>query len=349
MRNQIERPGISPDIEIMQVVHEMWLRRVTLIAITAVVAVIATIYVYLVQPVYEAEALVMPPTQDDIVGLNSGRGTGFGFPLLGAKEIYSVYVRNLRSEYLKRQFFRDVYLPAANFKNGRESRDELYRQFTKELAVSLVDEGEKDHYSISLEGSSPEVAVEWVRRYLAMANRFAMQEILKGIQSEYLVRVNNLQRQIEASREDARKQRADRVAQLTEALVIAKSIGLEKPPIISNNLSSEVSAGMNGSLMYMRGSRALQSEIDNLNNRESDDPYIADLRRMQAEQAFYKNLEISTSNVQIYREDGEVEAPDRPIKPKRALIISLGVLVGFLLGTMFILARLVWRETYKPN
>lgn len=349
MRNHNDRPDSSSEIEIMEVVHEMWLQRVTLIAITTAVALIAILYVYVVQPVYEAEALVMPPTQDDVVGLNSGRGAELGFPLLSAKEVYSVYVRNLRSEYLKRQFFRDVYLPAVNFENGRESRDEVYRQFTKGLSVSLVDGGEQGHYAVSLEARSPEVAVEWVQRYLEMASRFAMQEVLKGINSEYQVKINNLQRQIEASREDAKKQRADKVARLSEALVIAKSIGLEKPPIISNSLSSEVSAGMSGALIYMRGSKALQSEIDNLNSRDSDDPFIIDLRKMQAEQAYYKNLEISTSKVKIYREDGEVEVPDQPVKPKRALVIGLGVLVGFLLGTMFILARLVWREAYKPS
>src|SRR5690606_1238200 len=95
------------------------------------------------------------------------------------------------------------------------------------------------------------------------------------------------------------------------------------------------SAGMDGSLMYMRGSKALEAEIDNLRKRTSDGPFIKDLRQQQEALAFYRSLQIEKGVIQVYRQDGAIESPDRPVKPKRLIIITIGIVMGFGLGLLF--------------
>ncbi|MEN1480649.1 chain-length determining protein, partial [Pseudomonas aeruginosa] len=82
-------------------------------------------------------------------------------------------------------------------------------------------------------------------------------------------------------RETAKLRREDRITQLREALKVADSLGLERPPIINDQMSEQLSAIMSGNLMYMRGSKALKEEILVLEARTSDDPFIPALRTLQ--------------------------------------------------------------------
>lgn len=88
---------------------------------------------------------------------------------------------------------------------------------------------------------------------------------------------------------------------------------------------------MDGELTYMRGSKALAAEIGNLQQRKSEDPFILELRDLQTRQQFYQGLVAAKRNFSVYQLDGTIEQPDVPIKPRRNLIIALGVIVG--LGT----------------
>lgn len=175
-----------------------------------------------------------------------------------------------------------------------------------------------------------------------MAGERAKLEVLKDVKADAVVKANNLRRQIKAAQQSAQKQREDQIVQLNEALKVAKSIDLEKPPIISGALSSEVSAGMDGSLTYMRGSKALLAEIENLRKRSSDDPFIDRLREQQSSLAFYRELEIDPKVLEVYRQDGRVESPDSPIRPKKFIIVFLGVLAGGALGVLLALFRHMW-------
>ncbi|MNH31136.1 hypothetical protein D3C79_914710 [compost metagenome] len=124
--------------------------------------------------------------------------------------------------------------------------------------------------------------------------------------------------------------------------MVAKSIGLEKPPLISGALSAEVSAGMDGSLTYMRGSKALEAEIANLESRSSDDPFIKGMRKKQETLTFYRNLKVDPSIIAVYQQDGVVDQPDKPIKPKKLIIVMLSAVAGLALGLVAALGRDVW-------
>ncbi|MNE65200.1 hypothetical protein D3C80_1606600 [compost metagenome] len=129
------------------------------------------------------------------------------------------------------------------------------------------------------------------------------------------------------------------MVQLEEALRIAKAIGLERPPIISGSSATEITASMDGELVYMRGSKALEAELENLKLRKSDDPFIPRLRELQDRYELFKSLQVRPAAVQVYRVDGDVKEPDSPIKPKKLLVIALGLFAGLGLGLIVALAR----------
>ncbi|MBF8748647.1 Wzz/FepE/Etk N-terminal domain-containing protein [Pseudomonas monteilii] len=333
MRSERERlSGDGEEIDLLDLVEGIWSRKIVVIATAVIIAAVAVAYAVLAKPIYQAKVFVQPPSQNDVAPLNFGRGGTTGLSMLSVRDVYEVYLRNLQSESLRRQFFRDIYLPSLTSDERSGSQDVLYSKFQELLSLGVAAKETPNRFFVKAEISDPQRAAEWVVRYLEMAGERAKNEVVKDVKADATVKANNLQYQINSSLESARRQREDQVVQLTEALRVAKSIGLEKPPIISNTLSSEVSAGMDGSLMYMRGAKALEAEIENLRERTTDDPFVKNLRQRQEALMFYRSLQIDPALIQVYRQDGAIESPDKPLKPKKILIVALGCFLGISLG-----------------
>lgn len=343
-----ERVISNDEIDLVELIRGLWQQKMLILLTTFLFSAVAITYAVLATPVYEARVFVQPPSSNDIAHLNYGRGEDSGLVALSVKDVYDTYLRQLQSESLRRKFFQAVYLPSLSEEERQGSQNEVYSQFSKTLLVAGGGKDAPMRLSVTAYSSDPQRAVDAVTRYVQMAGDRAKSEVLKDVKSDATVKAKNLNQQIVSAQESARKQRKDEIAQLQEALVIAKSIGLEKPPIISGNLSTEVSAGMGGSLTYMRGSKALEAEIGNLLKRGSDDPFIVDIRQREAELAFYRQLAIEPNVIATFRQDGAVELPDKPVKPRKALIMVLGVLGGGVLGVLLAMIRYLWVRSTRP-
>ncbi|EQB4526525.1 TPA: GNVR domain-containing protein, partial [Pseudomonas aeruginosa] len=211
----------------------------------------------------------------------------------------------------------------------------------------LPDRAQPDRYLIVARQGNPELAAEWVKKYLADAADRSLQEMMANAYREIEVKARDVERRIYVLRETAKLRREDRITQLREALKVADSLGLERPPIINDQMSEQLSAIMSGNLMYMRGSKALKEEILVLEARTSDDPFIPALRTLQELESLYRGLSIKSEQVAVFRQDGVVEVPDFPVKPKKLLILFGGVMLGGMLGMLFVVIRLFYRRNAK--
>lgn len=344
MLNEPQRPNRDDEIELVELIQGIWRQRlwVGLVATPIVAAGVA--YALLATPVYEAKLFVEPPSQNDIAQLNFGRGGESGLAHLTVKEVYDTHLQALQSEGVRNTFFRDVYLPSLSEERRQGSRDSLYSEFANVLTVAPAGKGSSTRYAVTASIADPQQAAKWVVAYNELAAGNAKREVLESNRSDMLIKADNLQTRIDALKSSAYRERADRIAQLKEALVVAKSIGLEKPPVISQSLTDEVSAAMGGSLTYMRGSKALEAEIANLEARSSDEPFIRGLRPLQEEVVFYRNLKIDPTVVKVFEQDGAVELPDRPVKPKKALIVVLSTVLGLGAGILFAIGKDLWNR-----
>ncbi|WJD71545.1 Wzz/FepE/Etk N-terminal domain-containing protein [Pseudomonas asiatica] len=347
MRNEYER--LPDDLDLFQLFHELWKQKILILSCFSLALISAVLYVTLVNPTYEAKLYTLPPSQNEIEQLNYGRGGDSGLSYLTTKDVYESFLKNLQSEAVRNNFFKSVYLPSLSESQRSETRDALYQEFTRKLTVSVAAKDMPIRYAITVQASDPIVTVKWASAYTEMAAERAKREVLNSVRSESTLIANNLEQQIVSAQASARKQRSDQIAQLKEALVVANSIGLEKPPMITGAVTSEASAAMNGALTYMRGSKALEAEIKNLESRESDDPFIRNLRSKQQKISFYRNLRIDPSVVSVYQQDGAVEQPDKPIQPKKALIVGLSAVLGLGLGGALAIGRITLQRQRKTS
>jgi len=345
MQNSPLNPDAPQELDFSSVLKILWEQKWIMVGVAFVVTLLAAVYAFMSTPVYEARAYVIPPTQNDIADFNYGRNKDAELAPYRVKDIYDIFSLNLQSEFLRREFYEQVYLPALSDEDRKGSKSVLYSEFNKKVVVQSPTKDVPDRYLVIAQNEDPVVAKQWVNTYIERAGERAAHEMITNVRREAEVRARNLAQQIESLRVTGKQNREDAIIKLREAKDVASAINLEKPPIISGNPAVELAGSMEGQLIYMRGTKALEAEIRNLEARPSDDPFIGRLRELQAKYSFYKELRIRPQDVTVYRVDGAVELPDTPIKPKKSLVILLGVLGGLVLGCMVAVGyRLVGRR-----
>ncbi|PYY71626.1 chain-length determining protein [Pseudomonas jessenii] len=338
MRVDSNKDNELQNFEIQRFVRAILRQKFIVIGFVVLGAALAVSYAFLASPVYEAKVFIMPPSQSDISNFNYGRMKESELVPYTVKDVYDIYTRSLQAESLRLDFFSKVYVPSLSPEEQKKSRDVLYSNFSAVLRVVPPLRESSDRYAVVVQATHPEKAKEWATEYVAQAGELAKNEMIKNVSIESEVRARNLEQQISSAREKSTKAREDSIVRLNEALRIADSIGLEKPPAITVS-QSVIAGGEAGQLTYMRGSKALKAEIESLQARESDDPFTDRLRDLQDRFNFFKGLKTEPALVSVYRQDGVVELPDNPVKPNKTLVLVFGVIAGLIAGIAFVLFR----------
>lgn len=334
MRNSAVNSSEPSEIDFGSVLRMLWEKKWIAIGVAAVTTALAAVYAFTTTPVYEARGYVVPPTQNDIANFNYGRGKETGLTPYSVKDVYGFFVTNMQTESLRRKLFDEVYVPSLSKAERDGPQDLLYSQFSKKIVVVPPSKDAPDRYLVSAQNSDPQIAMNWVDSYIKRAGESAEIEIAKNVSREAKGQALNLAIEIDILRETGKQEREDVITKLREARKIASAIGLEKPPVIQLTPSVEVAGSMDRSLIYLRGTKAIDAEIETLTSRVSDDPFISHLREIQAKYNVFKTMEARPQDVAVYRLDGMIQLPDTPVKPRKLLILLLGGLGGLVLGCM---------------
>ena len=300
-----------------------WRQKVLILIVIVLGALMGSLYLWNTSPLYEAKAYFVSPTDGDIVDFNAGRSSLERNDLRAftSSSICRVFARELASQSLKHAFFN-----ASTSSLGGMT----YAQFDKRFLVR--DEPDfspgkpPEKYSVTVRAPTASLAVDWVTRYVALAEKNAMKTI-SGIMSAQKKNVAHvLLRKISLIQAVSEQERQDRLTQLNEALQIARSIGLNAPTGDSSSL-------------YMRGSRALIAEINALTARESNDAFSPGLRALQREYASLQKNHENLGDVKIFHLDGAIAGSSEPVSPKKQLVFILALVLGLSLGCLMALIR----------
>jgi len=342
MRSDAINSQYSDDIDIFSIARGLRSRAWVIITITLIAGVLGLMYAFLSERVYEAKAYLVPPTQSDIADLNTGRTSKNELAPYSIGDVYRLFLRNLQSESLRQDFFSNQYLPSLSDDQKERPQDALYAEFSKKLQVNPVTADEAGRYSVIVQTSSPDQAVEWAKSYIKQAETLAAEEITKNVSYEAKVRSRSISQEIDTRRETGESSRGDAIVKLRAALNVATAAGVQKPTVMFGAASTAVAGKMDGDASFLRGVEALNAEIKNLESRSSNDAFIKELRELQAKKSFYDKLAVVSKDFRLFRYDGNVETPLSAVKPKKALVISLALILGLMLGVLsaFTLYRL---------
>lgn len=201
-----------------------------------------------------------------------------------------------------------------------------------------------------------------------------------------------LQDELAALREELKTRRNNRIQELTEAISIAESLSIRKPtsPSAMSDLARggaqviRTEVNSRETPLYFMGTEALSAERDALASRKSDDfiepriaeiqselamlennreveilreregedLYLTNLAELREEAARLKGIKLDTDRLRLVRLDQPALDSSKPIKPKKALILALGFVLGGMLGAFAALIRSLanrGRELQTPS
>ena len=199
-----------------------------------------------------------------------------------------------------------------------------------------------------------------------------------------------LQDELKALREELKIRRSHRIQQLDEAISIAESLGIRTPtsPLFITQSAGGSTQVIRTEVtnqetpLYFLGTEALAAErdalaerqlddfiepriaelqseiavlehnreVEILQQREEEDLYLADLALLREEAARLKGIKLDTERLRLVQLDQLALQPTSSIKPKKAMIIALGLVLGGMLGVFIALVRsLVARSAAPPT
>lgn len=183
---------------------------------------------------------------------------------------------------------------------------------------------------------------------------------------------NLLNDELKALRSQLKMLRADRIAQLDEALVIAHRLGIQRPSTVSSLSAPTSTAGSvvrtevnNQQLpLYFMGVEALEAErsvlmkrrsddfadprvsqiakelqlldsnrqIEMLKRRKDEDQFLKGINDMKVEESRLRNLHLDLDNLKLVNFDRQAVQPVNPLGPSKVLIAIVGLFLGVIIG-----------------
>jgi len=355
--HQQVQPLPADEIDLVELWRILVSNKLLIISITLFCTAAAVAAALLLPREYRAEVLMLPPPAQTVEKLNvlnvSGMGEG-SIPVSGVAEqyffhvegvdLYNRLITNLQSSRLQHRFFDDnKLLPALAGKDDTRSQERIFlEEFRAKMKVGGLKKGNTDQefISVTLQGKDPAQLAEWLNSFVDLADR----AVISAVTNSFAVRVkrtrDSVQHRIASLRATEKSRRMDRIARLEEAIKVARQLGwIERPenPGVFYEQAKKEQMNMSFSLqempLYLRGVKALQAEITVLKERTNDDPFIPDLRGLQEYLDFLSSISQDTENVHAMQIDQPAIANDRPVKPKRKMIVVLGFVLGLFLGT----------------
>ncbi len=198
-----------------------------------------------------------------------------------------------------------------------------------------------------------------------------------------------LEDELSAIRLTLKTQRENRIKQLDEAIAIADSLGIKKPSTPSSlSEGTRVSGSViktevnNQNIpLYFMGTDALEAErkillsrenddftsgriveiqqelkllennrqIQILQSRENEDLFLAELADKEKAIARLNGLKLNMDTLSLVTLDQLATQPSRAIKPKKTMIVAVGIVLGGMLGIFAALLRSAIRKRKKSQ
>lgn len=409
----------ADEIDLVELFQKLWQQKYLIIACTLAVAVCAAGYAWLATPHYQVQSMLRPAPLKELDELNST-----GVYSLTPEEALQRVGAALDSYSSHWQFFRDNQALFEPLKTGDKTLEQAFEDFNGANLTLLQPDPKKTNnlspyvglrleYPDYLDGVTilngmVEQAISDERRRVALDLEGVIQNRLNKIERQMAaarasyeagkeaaiaklseddrLQIAILQDELKALRAELRTHRQNRIAQLDEAIAIAKSLGISKPTNPTSLGDVDAAAGQGNVFrtevisqqfpLHFMGTEALEAErnillkrrsddhtepkiatiqnklqmlehnrqIEMMQSRENEDLFLAKLAEMREEAARLKSIQPNLEQLNLVRIDQPAIKPLNPVKPKKMLIVAIGLVLGGMLGVFVALIRNVFIE-----
>ena len=348
-------PDSSNEVRLADLWQTIQARKYRMLLGIVAALLLASAYLFLSEPLYQAKAHLMPPGREAVSRLlqfhlvNPGREMeGATFAYDDASEltdvVFRLFKKNFKSAGMRRDFFDSHnlaahYLPAEHVsRSDRDVARTFSSLFQKRLRLH-AGQRENEVVTATFLDADAEFSAVTLNRYIAYVNKMTVARLATDFNAGVRARISELQsRQLRKLGVAARK-RQDRIARLEEALKIARMLSAQD---LAGFYPMPRETGVNIALinegvpLYMRGAKALEAEIKVLRERASDEPFAEGLRDLQEEEAFLEGLLLDGDKLSSVVVDAQASIPYRPARPNVAAVYVLSTILGLVLGCFLV-------------
>lgn len=377
MSSQSKMNSVNDEIDLIELLKTLWDKKIWILISTFVFTAIAGVYAFTAKEQWTSKAEVIEPKVSDLGSYFNIRkeyarilGQEFDVNKL-KKELFEKF--NLTSEALdKRKVFFEqssVYKKLSEGKKEQDKRVILSELMTKDLVVTKPDlkkEPDAQGRKVSFATETPIEAQDTLQQFIAFTGQEAYRLELDDFLIAFNEVVSDLNYEKTKFERDLTIQKRIQLENLNNALKIAQEAGIKDYAKSFNSASdsaiqalamSEVKLPLtdsklsDGSYLFMLGEKYLKAQIDVLNQEAIVYPprYYEVTSQLKELEPLLMKVKEAKANTFSYQ-----ASPDYPVtkdKPKRAIILVIGAVIGGLLSCLFLsIAYLLNRKrTYEKN
>lgn len=311
--NNISGRSNDPEqIDLIDLVVQLWRGKVTIIVCVVVAIVLAVGYLAVAKEKWTSTAIITQPDVAQIATYNNALNIVYGSS--------APKVTELQTNVIGR-FSTSLSALAEALDNQEKPEKITIEQSVKGQPLPLV---------VSYTGDSAEGAQRQLSEYIQQTDEKVAKELELDLADNIKLQTTTLEDSLKTQEVVAQEQKELRIKQIQEALRYAEQANVTKPQLQQTQDVTQDS-------MFLLGSDALKSMIAH----EATRPLILSDNYFQTKQKLLdiENLKLEGTEMHAYRYVMKPTLPIRRDSPKKAIVLVLAVLLGGMIGAGVVLGR----------
>ncbi|EGZ6890438.1 LPS chain length-determining protein [Vibrio cholerae] len=264
--------------------------------------------------------------------------------LIDPKLIFQQFIQTFNANGTKRRFmqtnptFLTLQKQMLAQTNDPEVMQKLYEEWFERIQASAVDKKANDIFTLSFQSVDKASSLTLLNDYIQFVNQTLNQHLNDDLLSTLATKYGELTQQEKNLLQQAQLRLHVELERTQYALNIAEAADIKQPV---QNLGEQELFAIN------IGSRALKAKVDALKSIKDLSVFEPRLAILQSKLSQFDLETLSAEAKWSVNGFYYLDQPEQPLtrdKPKRALIVVLGALLGVMLGVAIVLVRFAFRS-----
>ncbi|GAB5071575.1 LPS O-antigen chain length determinant protein WzzB [Citrobacter sedlakii] len=308
-------------IDLIDLVVQLWRGKVTIFACVIIAILLAVGYLVVAKEKWTSTAIITQPDAGQLATYSNAMNVLYGGNAPQINDLQANMIGRFNSAF-------------SALSETLDNQDE-----PEKLTIDASVKGQPLPLKVTYQAPTAEDAQKTLAKYIQQVDETISKEVNADLAKSITTRTSDFEQSLEAQEKVAQEQKALRIAQISQALSVAKEANIKLPQVQQADQVSQ-------DTMFMLGSDALSSMVQNEATRPLalSDGYYQTRQNLLA----VKALKIEPDSVHAYRYVMKPTLPIRRDSPKKAITLVLAVLLGGMIGAGVVLGRNALRN-YKPK
>ncbi|MCZ4673879.1 LPS O-antigen chain length determinant protein WzzB [Citrobacter sedlakii] len=308
-------------IDLIDLVVQLWRGKVTIFACVIIAILLAVGYLAVAKEKWTSTAIITQPDAGQLATYSNAMNVLYGGNAPQINDLQANMIGRFNSAF-------------SALSETLDNQDE-----PEKLTIDASVKGQPLPLKVTYQAPTAEDAQKTLAKYIQQVDETISKEVNADLAKSITTRTSDFEQSLEAQEKVAQEQKALRIAQISQALSVAKEANIKLPQVQQADQVSQ-------DTMFMLGSDALSSMVQNEATRPLalSDGYYQTRQNLLA----VKALKIEPDSVHAYRYVMKPTLPIRRDSPKKAITLVLAVLLGGMIGAGVVLGRNALRN-YKPK